>query len=71
MKVNGLGGGVGKKDGGKRGSWNSLFQLRVIHNQSESFATKRDKERVRADVCEDGETPLGHFGPGIICMIAE
>lgn len=48
------------------GSWTSLFQVRVIPNQLGNFATRRDKERVRAGVCEGGEVPLCHFGPGII-----
>lgn len=55
--------------GGKEvveGSWTSLFQVRVIPNQLGNFATRRDKERVRAGVCEGGEVPLCHFGPGII-----
>lgn len=66
MKVNGLGGVVGGKVGVMKWS-----QQRIIPNKRESFSTKRDKERVRADVCEDGEVPPWHFAPLIICMTAE
>lgn len=46
-------------------------QQRIVPNKRESFSTKRDKERVRADVCEDGEVPPWHLAPLIICMTAE
>lgn len=52
MKVNGLGGGVGGTVGVMKWS-----QQRIIPNKQESFSTKGDKERVRADVCEDREVP--------------
>lgn len=56
---------LGGKEVGK-GSWTILLQVRVIPNQLGTFATRRDKERVRAGVWEGGEVPLCHFGPGII-----
>lgn len=65
MLVSGLGGIGG------RASWTSLFQLRVIPNQLGNFAAQRDKERVRAGVCEGGEVPLCHFGLVVTCMRAE